>query len=554
MMNETGMHKRSTVMSRLGLSMLFALFVMFIYSSSSQYGSLKNTKTMLAPFEFSLFTYHSAVELNNKSWLANINWQQAPALKDGHFNLGSSEYALIRLGKLQHQITAKSPLWITILRNNILSPIYLVYLTNEGVSIRPFDSLTTDQKLVRTLLPLQAQNQDIYIVVSGKYLRGSIDVVEESRIFDSMKAQALISGLYFGVMTLLIVCSFVLALVNRSAVYASYAVFSLSLLAWISSGEGWMKSYFPTLISLPFFTANSLGILVCIAFAYFSKQYLQLRVINGRLYTVLNGAQWYMIIVWLLYCTFFEEVPSALYQSIYALTLMVAITIVFVSFVGALLSWRRQRPQAIYYLLSTIVFLFVGFMLALSIANILELPMGWRSMQLASLFEVAMLAVGFIVWHHKRENELSEIENNLKAQASAIAAAKLDFEKLKNNMADSLVPSHLTPQIAQVIALLPDALYIKASGNYAEVLYISGAQQKEALVDCNLQTIYDALGEERLIRCHKSYLVLSTLKYELKRRTSADFDLRINGITIPVGRKYLSAIKSQFERRKHANT
>ena len=158
---------------------------------------------------------NAAVELNNKSWLANINWQQAPALKDGHFNLGSSEYALIRLGKLQHQITAKSPLWITILRNNILSPIYLVYLTNEGVSIRPFDSLTTDQKLVRTLLPLQAQNQDIYIVVSGKYLRGSIDVVEESRIFDSMKAQALISGLYFGVMTLLIVCSFVLALVNR---------------------------------------------------------------------------------------------------------------------------------------------------------------------------------------------------------------------------------------------------------------------------------------------------------------------------------------------------
>ncbi|WP_448549429.1 7TM diverse intracellular signaling domain-containing protein [Thalassotalea fusca] len=479
-----------------------------------------------------------------------VDWSNSgEVLGNGYFNLGSLPHAVIKISAQHDHLVDDRTYKLSISRNNIFTPMYLVY-EQEGEVVRQLLKPTSSNgKLVWLSLPEVSADKAMYLELSGKYLRGRIAILTEQQLIDNLQLNSAYSGAYYGMAGLVILASLFIALIAQSLNYASYSFLLLVTVLWISAGEGWLLAIVPTIHALPFFTANSLGMMCLIALAMFSSQYLQLRVISKPQYQILRWSRRYLSFVWLLYCVFFRNVPDALYQAIYAMTVIVGLIVLFVSFAGALTSWRRGRKQAAYYLCALTVFVIVGVTQALSMVAIMPWQVSWHSIQLASMMEIFLLGVGFVVWHRQQIEELNQVDAELNTKKKELALAQLDIEQLKKNMSENLVPASLTPQIAQVVSLLPNTLFIKASGNYAEVHTIKGATFSDTLIDCNLQTIEDALGQQRLIRCHKSYLILPTLPYQLLRRSSADFDLVINNHKIPVGRKFLSQIRAKFDNR-----
>lgn len=474
------------------------------------------------------------------------NSNKLTELDNGFFNLSSSPYAVISVQCIQ-LCSAHEKNWLSISRNNHFSPIYLTYLSGNERIKQPLLKATSDGKLVTTQLPEMGQVKEMFIVLSGKYLRGQVTISSEQDIFDKVKTSSVISGMYYGVVGFFILFSLALALQTKSVTYISYALMLLITVFWSASGEGWLSYLFPSLTQLPFFTANSLGILFFLSFAAFSKQFLQLKALNKLLHRFLGFSQTYMATIWLLYCVFFQQVPSALYQAFYATTLLVGLASLLFSLIGAVISFRRGRHQAIYYLLAVSVFFTVGLTSALSVSAVIKTQMGWHSIQLASCIEILLLAAGFIAQHRQKTEEVKRLDNELGMALSELTSAKLDVEKLKNNMTTNLISPTLTPHIARLVSLLPSCVYIKACGNYSEVHYKQGEQIKKALIDCNLQSIEESLGQDYVFRCHRSYLVLINGHYKIKRRSSADFDLFVDEIKIPIGRKYLNKTKLQFE-------
>jgi len=477
-----------------------------------------------------------------------IDWSvTGEVLDNGYFNVGSFPHAVIKISAPRDSSVDDRTYKLCVSRNNIYTPIYLAY-EHEGALVRQQLNVTSsDGKLLWLPLPKVSANTALFLELSGKYLRGQVAISDERQIVDNLKFDSAVSGAYYGIATLIILASLFVALLAHSVHYASYSFLLLVTAIWISAGEGWLLSFFPTSYSLPFFTANSLGLMCLIALAMFSSQYLQIRVISKPLFQIQRWSQRYLIIVWLLYCVFFRKVPEALYQVVYAITVIVGLIVLIASFIGALASWRRGRNQAAYYLCGLAIFIIIGITQALSMAALINWQVNWHYIQFASLVEIFILGVGFIVWHQQQIEELSQVDAELNIKMKELEVAQLDIEQLKKNMCDNLVPANLTPQIAQVVSLLPNTIFIKASGNYSEVHTIKGNTFSETLIDCNLQTIEDALGQQRLVRCHKSYLILPTLPYQLTRRSSADFDLVLNGAKIPVGRKFLSHVRAMFD-------
>ncbi len=354
--------------------------------------------------------------------------------------------------------------------------------------------------------------------------------------------------MYFGIVGFLIVSSLFLVLATKSPVYGTYALLLFVTALWIASGEGWLASIFPDLPPQPFISTNALGILFLLSFASFTKHYLQLKILNRGLYRALSCSQFYLVAVWILYCYFFDKTPVSVYQLFYALTLLVGLFVLLLALVGGFVGVRRGRQQAKFYLFAVSFSFLVGLFVTLSISATIDLHLDWRVVQAGSLIEILSLFVGFIVWHQQKIEELGKLEIALNQSQEALNTAQLSIKDIKENMSENLIAHSVTPELAKIISLLPDILYIKGSSNYAEVQYTKGQRQLETLVDCNLQTIIEALGDKELIRCHKSYIVPTAKQYFFKRRSSADYDLVFEDIKIPVGRSYLNQIKIHFQR------
>jgi len=86
-------------------------------------------------------------------------------------------------------------------------------------------------------------------------------------------------------------------------------------------------------------------------------------------------------------------------------------------------------------------------------------------------------------------------------------------------------------------------LYIKASRNYCEaVLHSNGAQEKY-LIRSTLKDMDQAIQEETIVRCHRSFII-NLKQVERHNNQNSSSQLRLmNGETVPVSRKYAPRIK-----------
>ena len=405
---------------------------------------------------------------------------------------------------------------------------------------------TTDNKLLSIKLAKETINPPIYISISGRYLRGELIILTPREFSDHIKKSSVKDGIYFGFIILFLMFSLLGYVYFRQAIFLKYTALLICMFLWVAAGEGLLVSTFPQIQGLPFFTPNGLGLLFFICFAYFSYDYLKLAHSQSKANQLLKYNQSMLIFIWLCYCVSFERADPTLYQIFYGLALLDCLLVIVVTFITAIRTSSDHRKQSRYYICALIVFVFFSVISGLSVANIIDYFAGWTFIKVSFLIEMLLLASGLI---HGYKVTLANYED--KTQQHKIVEEKLTSTQQKLAESSSIIEKNnnhtsLCPQIAKVIALLDKTLFIKATGNYSEIVYQNGTSTKELLVDTNLQAIEIALGTQTIIRCHKSYMVKVGVNYKLTRRTSADFDLILAEHRIPVGRKYLKNIRLAY--------
>ncbi|ATC94165.1 7TM diverse intracellular signaling domain-containing protein [Pseudoalteromonas tunicata] len=469
-----------------------------------------------------------------------FNWQP---IKEGNFNLGNHRYSLIRIQLDQSVLPSPDGLVLVIARNNIFTDAILLYQHDNVTQEKLLTPSSTDNKLLSIKLTKETIKNPVYISISGRYLRGELFVLTPKEFTDRIKKSSLIDGIYFGIISLFLLFSILSYVFFRQTIFLKYGALLTSIFLWVAAGEGWLKSTFPQIQGVPFFTPNSLGILFFITFAFFSYDYLKLKQKKTKAGSLLKYNQRMLIFIWLCYCVSFERTDPTMYQIAYGLALLNCLIVLAITFIIAVRTLSSKGKQGVFYLCALIVFVIGSVISGLSVANIIDYFVGWTLIKVSSFIEVLILASGLMYGYkvaltsqEDKDKQHSIVQANIISTQKELAESSTIIENNKNSRS-------LCPQIAKIVALLDKVLYVKAAGNYSEIVYRHGTTTKEQLVDTNLQTIEKALGSEKIIRCHKSYLVKVDTHFILKRRTSADYDLIVEEHLIPIGRKYLKDIR-----------
>ena len=522
------------------LSLLLIASKYMIFSNDVSYVTHEGSE---AKFLFSL--YKSSNPITDISQMSAVTENLNKQTKSW-FNLGFNNAAIIRIDMVATSISPHEQYRLFISRNNIFTPATLHYKVGSEHRTLPLHSVSSDNKLLATPIPEEAMLQPFFVQVQGAFLRGQIYIFNAPEFTEYVRRTSLFGGMYYGVLVMAVLLSVVVFSTTKDTAYLSYGLMLISLAGWLASGEGWLAMLISSPQDLPFFTANALGLVFFIALASFSKHYLQLKVVCSGCFRLLGGSQLLLATLWVVFCLSYEQAESSVYQVFYGLALAACFLILLSAFFGAFKSIKLGRKQAVYYVMAISVFLLSCLLSGLSMTAILDWYVKWTLIKVGSLIEMSLLSIGFIYWHKQVLQERKSLDEELDTMRAQLQISESDLASLKSNMHARLISHAISPHIAKVLALLPNTLCIKANGNYATVFCTKGKQLEEVFVDCRLQNIADALGEERVVRCHKSYLILPNNIGKLVRRSSADYDLVVDTMHIPVGRKYLGAVKQLF--------
>lgn len=520
----------------------FALLMSYFLTSNADLSKPPSSPTKSVA---NILFHASDAHITNFNANEPIVWQR---LDTGEFNLGRQQFGLFQINVNTSSLKRLHKPMLAIVRNNVYSTVTLYYQQDDKLISKTFQPYTEDEKLLAIELPNAANQHTWYVAISGSYSRGKIHILAANDLVKLVKQTSLTEGIYFGITSLFFLFSLVCFLVLRKPIFCKYATVIMLISLWVAAGEGWLKTYFPQLINLPFFTANSLGLLFFLSFAYFSQDYLKLKQHEITLSNILKYNQLVLLLIWLSYCITFNRANPVLYQVVYGFALVSCLVVLTTSFIAAIRALKSRQLQSVFYLAAISTFFFCGVVSALSMTSLLDIYVGWTLIKFASLLELILFAIGLVFW---QQNSLSKLVNeqnhrvNLQTELTStkqlLAQQQVQLEAMPNH-------TLTCQQMAKVVSLRDKTLFIKASGNYSTVYYRDGSTLKETLIDKNIQVIETTLGSEWLVRCHKSFMVSIKQPFQLTRRTSADFDLVLDAHKIPVGRKYLKDIKAAFKR------
>lgn len=524
----------------------FLLLVMLILSLLGiwiERGSSSSQEEKTASAEYTVAIKRFSTP-EDAPWLKDT--MQFELIQNSYFNLKSKPFAWLKISNVGGALSPSSRVLINIKRNNIFTPIKLYHSDGTLWQQRSFVSIDSSYKDFVAVMPSSIESPVVYVQLSGRYLRGNVQLLSDSELIRQSKADSIIDGVYFGILALFIFFNLIVYKVFNRVSHLSYSLLLTLTFIWIASGQGWIFFFNEQLMTVPVFTPNSLGILFSLATALFSRQFLQMKVISPVINKVLYYNQLLAIAFWFLYIVTYQSLPHFVFQIGYVLCSINALVIFLGSILGAIAGINRGRNNAKFYLLAIIVLISMAVSMSISASGLVNIPFSWHTLQLASVLEVAILSVGFVVEHYQKHRELEEIKHKLKDLESEFKRYKISTDSLKSNLSDNLFDSQLIPVLAKVLPILPHLLFVKADGNYCVASYKNENRTDELFIDCNLQLLLDSIGDEKLLRCHKSYLVNLSQPYQLKRRTSADYDLVTGENRIPIGRKYLSTVRKCF--------
>ncbi|MBE0368959.1 7TM diverse intracellular signaling domain-containing protein [Pseudoalteromonas aurantia] len=496
---------------------------------------------------FSIFTHFSHHKNTDYVLNADIPWHKSNA---GTFNLGSHQHGVIKIMPRRTELTSASEeLTIVLSKNNIFTQASLSYQVNATPYTEPMKSSSKDAKILSIAMPKNVSSEPLFILVTGRYLRGDIQILNTQEFTDYIKWTSVQDGLYFGFTALIFTLSLISYLLFRHAIFLKYAILLASISVWIAAGEGWLTHFIPYFTHQPFFTANSLGLLFFISFALFSYDYLKLSKQQRLLGCILKRCQLILSIIWLSYCLSFNSAEPTLYQIIYGCALLVCFTILTTSLTAAMLSYKCEHKHSLFYISALCILFLCGVISGLSMTSLIDYQVKWTLIKIGSALDMTLLATGLMYWYKQSLSHFSYEQTHRKNLQSKLATTEQQLADTEKQLSITESNNSLCPHIAKVVSLLEHTLYIKAAGNYSTVFYQNAHGIQEALIDTNIQAIENSIAITKLTRCHKSYLIGLKTGFHLHRRTSADYDLVFNQTHVPVGRKYLKEVKTIFSLR-----
>jgi len=461
-----------------------------------------------------------------------------------YINLGKRSFSWLKLTLNNEKINKKQNQILVFKKNRIRTPIELYYLTHDKLWAKQViqDNPQFHHNIV-TRLPTGLASNTLYLKLHGQYLRGSFYLFQDPAFFEDLQLSSLYSGLFFGMLALFFCYHLMLYIKLKEPSYLAYSTMLFMLGLWFLSGQGWLEYLFPNLNFLKNKTVV-LGALLIISIAEFAKQYLNIKILSYKLNNGLLIAQVLLGCLLLARLSISHLLPSALNQAAYGLGLIVCFFIFVSCFCAAVMGVKKQQTAAGYYLVATIMFFVMASIMGLSAGNIIDFHFSWRLLQLSCAIEIIIFSAGLVSIYYQQQQNEKQIEQQLQLSKNKLLKQLEISNALKDKVLNNIVDHKLFPELAKITPILSDIIYIQALGNDCQVVYKKNHRKAKIELTCNLQNLIDSFGNEFLIRIHKSYLINPVHSMSLQRRTSADYDLHLANESIPVGRKYLTQIKS----------
>lgn len=465
--------------------------------------------------------------------------------QSNYLNLGNHSFLWLQVKVGNVELSNLSDHLLEFKRNNIETPIELFYKTAEGWQLQSMNSGTLFRLRTAANLPIQTTSNTFYLKLTGRYLRGSLHIYHQQAFLENIQTSALVDGIFYGCILFTLFYSLMLYSRLKANYYLAYSALLAVLVLFVASGQGWVKFLYPNLRELSILHTTTFGLLLGLCIAEFAKQFLQLKSIVPLFHKVLSSLQIVIISLLFLKALSLQYASGTLHQIGFGIGWLALGLIIISSSWAAILSFKKGIKEAKYYIIATGLFFTVSIIMGLSAANIIALPFTWQLFQIATIIEVFIFSAGLAALYNRNEQKNKEISLALTTAENDLLKQLELSNTLKENMLKHVINPSLLPQLAQVSQLLTSILFVKASGNDCTVFTKHNGQIKKLAIECNLQNLLDCFGENFLIRVHKSYLINPTVVFTIQRRTSADYDLNIQGELIPIGRKYLAEIKQR---------
>jgi hypothetical protein len=482
---------------------------------------------------------------------------------NNYVNLGKREVLWLKINLTNYhdgQSQARNAI-LVIKRNGIYTPAELYFQTKQTKQTKQtnqsnvregnrwrkqvFNASAQFHNHLVAGLAQDLSSTTLYVKLSGQYLRASIDILSQPAFFTDLQNNALLDGLFYGILVLFILYNMMLYIRLKTQSYLAYSALLLVLCLWFLSGQGWLSYVWPQVQFIQHSTVL-LGALLALAIAEFAKHYLQIKTLSKPLLLILTVSQCLLVLLLLVRFTLAEYLSQPLAKLAYVFGLMLIFCIIVACLGSAILAVTRHRGAAWYYLVATSLFFVMLILMGLSAGNVINMHFSWQLLQVTSAIEVLIYSAGLVAIYHQQQLKNQTMQAALtQAQASLVKQLEIS-NALKDKVLSNAIEPKLFPELAKLTKLLPSVLYVRAMGNYCSVIYKTNQSKKKLELECSLQNLVDSFGNEFFVRTHKSYLINPTQGFYLQRRTSADYDLNMMNELLPVGRKYLADIKARL--------
>jgi len=145
------------------------------------------------------------------------------------------------------------------------------------------------------------------------------------------------------------------------------------------------------------------------------------------------------------------------------------------------------------------------------------------------IFIPYIVSYGIIIWKEQAQ-KLKAMRSELEGQIKDIADPYVQILDEKGEMRLSIKRENL--------------LYIEAEDNYVCVSYLAGNNVKNMMVRTTLKRVAEQLDSDRVLRCHRSYLVNADHIKVLRREKDGFYiEMGIDGVPdIPISKTYAESV------------
>lgn len=360
--------------------------------------------------------------------------------------------------KCENVITVNNPhldfvkVWEIDETNNIK----LIYFGGDGM---PFNDRTVINRNIVIPINLKAFEEKDYLIQVDK--RGaSVSVplqILSIQEFERMEKESLFAfGMYFGVLTLIVVFSLFVAFIMRQSIFFWYAFYLFFLGFYLLAHVGLLFQFgYPNLNWFNDYSRPLFITLSTTALLHFIRLLLNIqsllphwnRYFNIVIYTLLGLTLYWMLTPW------WHEVQTIFYLNAQNLTLMLSLLLVLIT---SILTFKRQKLIVMFFWIAFLAVLSAGMSIILvesGLAN--ESVISINPLFFGSMIEAVVFAIGLSYWSKVNDTErlhlLKVIQTSKKKMVdSYVQGIEKEKEKIASDLHDDIGSrlSHLKRQLS----------------------------------------------------------------------------------------------------------